>query len=113
VSIIAALNQKKLHSPFVFEDYTNRELFVVYLEQVLIPNLKPGDVVIMDNASFHKGETIKNIIEAAQCTLTYLPPYSPDLNPIEHLWHAVKNSIRKKMAELCGNLFQAVEIVFA
>ena len=110
--MIAALKQNILHSPFVFEGYTNKDVFVLYLEKVLVPNLKPGEVVVIDNASFHKGEVIKALIEAAGCTLIYLPAYSPDFNPIEHFWHAVKNTIRKVLEGVGRCLFQAAEIAF-
>jgi transposase len=113
ISIIAALNQNNLHSPFVFEGYTDKDLFIVYLEQVLIPNLKPGEIVIIDNARFHKGDQIESMIEAAGCTLIYLPPYSPDLNPIEHFWHSIKNTMRKVLEEVGRCLFQAAEIAFS
>lgn len=115
ISIIAALNQNTLHSPLIFEGYTNRELFVVYLEQVLIPNLKPGEVVVIDNASFHKGAIVKTMIESVGCSLIYLPPYSPDLNPIEHFWYSVKNTLRKILATNTehSSLFQAAEIAFS
>jgi transposase len=112
ISIIAALNKNTLHSPFVFEGYTNKDVFILYLEQVLIPNLKPGDVVVIDNASFHKGNIIKEVIESAGCSLIYLPAYSPDLNPIEHFWHAVKNTMRKVVEKVGHCLFQAAEIAF-
>jgi transposase len=84
----------------------------LYLEQVLIPNLKPGEVVVIDNASFHKGDVIKTMIEAVGCSLIYLPAYSPDFNPIEHFWHSVKNEIRKVMEKVGRCLFQAAEIAF-
>lgn len=113
ISIIAALNQNTLHSPLVFEGFTNRDVFVTYLEQVLIPNLKPGEVVVIDNASFHKGSIVKTMIESAGCHLIYLPAYSPDLNPIEHFWHSVKNTMRKALAnEGHSSLFKAAEIAF-
>jgi transposase len=112
ISIIAALNQNTLHSPFLFEGYTNKDLFVMYLETVLISNLKSGEVVIIDNASLHKGDIIKEMIEKAGCTLIYLPAYSPDFNPIEHWWHSVKNAIRKVLEQVGLCLFQAKEMVF-
>ena len=112
ISIIGALNQNIVHSPLVFEGYTNKELFELYLEQILIPNLKPGEYVVMDNASFHKSEKIRNLIENAACTLIYLPAYSPDLNPIEHFWHQIKNTIRKSLEKVEQCLFQAVQIAF-
>jgi transposase len=110
--MIAALNQNVIHSPFIFEGYTNKDLFVVYIEQVLIPNLRPGETVVMDNASFHKGEMIRTMIEAAGCALIYLPAYSPDLNPIEHFWFPIKNKIRKVLEKVNRCLFQAAEMAF-
>lgn len=113
ISIIGALNNNKIHSPFVFEGYTTKEVFETYLESVLAPNLKPGDYIIMDNASFHKGGRIQQIIEQAGCKLIYLPAYSPDLNPIEHFWFSVKNAIKKCLEQVGYCLMQAAEIVFA
>jgi transposase len=72
----------------------NKELFNKWLTQCLIPELKEGDVVIMDNASFHKSLETRHIIERAGCKLRYLPTYSPDLNPIEKLWARLKKIIR-------------------
>ncbi len=112
ISIIGALNDNKIHSPFVFEGYTTKEVFETYLEQVLVPNIKPGDYVVIDNASFHKGGRIQQIIEQAGCTLIYLPAYSPDLNPIEHFWFSIKNAIKKSLEQAGHCLIQAAEIVF-
>lgn len=112
ISIIGALNQNVVHSPLVFEGYTNRELFELYLEQILIPNLKQGEYVVTDNASFHKGDRIRKLVEDAGCTLIYLPAYSPDLNPIEHFWHSIKQSIRKNLETVSLCLFQAAQIAF-
>jgi transposase len=71
-----------------------------------VPALKPGMVVIIDNASFHKSKKIIELIEKAKCRLIFLPPYSPDFNPIEHHWNAVKNAIRKA-AEGIKDFFEA------
>jgi transposase len=84
-----------LFAPFVFEGYSNKAVYEVYIEKVLVPNLKPGMVVIIDNASFHKSSKIESLIEAAGCRVIFLPPYSPDLNPIEHRWASIKKAIRK------------------
>jgi transposase len=65
------------------EGSTTREVFETYLEHVLAPTLEPGQIVVLDNLSSHKGGRVKEIVEAAGCELLYLPPYSPDLNPIE------------------------------
>jgi transposase len=80
---------------------------------VLVPNLKSGDYIVMDNASFHKGARIQQIIEQAGCKLIYLPAYSPDLNPIEHFWFSIKNAIKKSLGQVGRCLIQAAEIVFA
>jgi transposase len=78
----------------IFEGYSNAAVYETYLEQVLIPRLQPGMVLIIDNARFHKSKKITELIESAQCKILFLPPYSPDFNPIECHWAAVKNKIR-------------------
>ena len=105
-NITAALNLNLLFAPFIFEGYSNQAIYETYVEQVLAPALKPGMVVIIDNASFHKSKRVIELIEAAQCRVIFLPPYSPDFNPIEHFWTTVKNAIRKA-AETVGNFFGA------
>lgn len=112
LSIISALNENRLQAPFVFEGYCNREVIHLYIEQVLIPTLKPGQTVIMDNASFHKSKKIKESIEKAHCKLLYLPAYSPDLNPIEHFWFALKNSMRKLLCRAEADLYDAATYAF-
>ncbi len=112
LSIISALNQNSLQAAFVFEGSCNREIFESYLITVLLPTLKPGQTVIMDNVSFHKGGKIKKIIESAQCELLYLPTYSPDFNPIEHLWARVKNRIRHELPRNNRDLYKAAEYAF-
>lgn len=94
-NITAALNLNQLFAPFLFEGYSNAIVYETYVERVLAPALKPGMVVIIDNASFHKSKRIIALIEAVGCRIIFLPPYSPDFNPIEHFWAAVKNAIRK------------------
>ncbi len=93
--MIAALSQKKLIAPLSFEGSCNRQVFEKWLEEMLIPLLKPGQTIILDNATFHKSEKIRNLIENAECELKYLPPYSPDFNEIEHQWFPIKNRVRK------------------
>lgn len=95
VSMIAALQNRELIAPLTFGGYCNRQVFEMWVAQVLVPTLKPGQTVILDNASFHKGVTIFDLIIQAGCELLYLPPYSPDLNDIEHCWFPLKNTIRK------------------
>ena len=70
-------------------------MFNFWILNFLVPRLKPGQVMIMDNAAFHKSELTKNLIEQAKCELVFLPAYSPDLNPIEKFWANLKNKIKK------------------
>jgi transposase len=91
----AGLRAEGLTAPMVLDGPMNAVSFVAYLEQVLIPTLSPGDIVIMDNLSSHKGRAVRQIIEAAGATLRYLPPYSPDLNPIEQAFSKLKAHLRK------------------
>jgi transposase len=105
-NITAALNLNLLFAPFLFEGYSTKAVYEIYVEQVLAPALKPGMVVVIDNASFHKSKKIIELIEAVQCRVLFLPPYSPDFNPIEHLWTAVKNAI-KKAAESIDDFYEA------
>lgn len=112
ISLVAALNQKSIKAPFVFEGVCTREVFEMYVEKVLVPELLPGQTVILDNASIHKGGRIIKMIESAKCKVLYLPAYSPDFNPIEHYWAALKNTIRKNLLFCNRDLFKAAEIAF-
>lgn len=94
-NITAALNLNLLFAPFIFEGYSTACTYETYVEQVLAPALKPGMVVVIDNARFHKSKKVVELIEAVGCRIIFLPPYSPDLNPIEHWWTAIKMAIRK------------------
>jgi transposase len=94
-SIIAALCTGSLIAPFCFKGYCNAAVFVEYVRQCLCPTLTPGQVVIMDNARFHQAKEVRQLIEEKQCTLRYLPTYSPDLNPIEHCWQPIKHTYAK------------------
>jgi len=85
----------KLISPIEFEGHTNKDNFMFWLEEFLLPSLKEKSVIIMDNASFHKGDDVEELIESKGHKLEYLPPYSPDLNPIERKWSAIKTRFRK------------------
>lgn len=112
LSIISALNDKNLKAPFVFEGTCNRRVFEAYIKHILVPELIPGQTVIMDNASFHKGGTIKKIIEDAGCELLYLPAYSPDFNPIEHCWAPIKHHMRQNLNHQNDDLYQTAQFVF-
>ena len=95
-----------------FRGSCNTELFVNWVKQMLIPELTPGQVIVMDNASFHKSSVIKDSIEAAGCRLVYLPPYSPDLNPIEKFWANLKRWINQYIPFM-EDLYKAIAFFFA
>jgi transposase len=99
INIIAALCNQKLIAPFTVEGACNRIVFETWLETCLLPHLQAGQIVVMDNATFHKGGRISQLILDAGCQLLYLPPYSPDLNKIEQCWSWLKSRIRKQLAQ--------------
>ena len=94
-TFIAALRSDRLTAPLVIDGAVTGELFVAYVERVLAPELRPGDVVVMDNLACHKRVGVRRAIEAAGATLLYLPPYSPDLSPIEPAFGKLKGLLRK------------------
>ena len=90
-----ALRSTGLVAPWVLDGAMNRDAFEVYVGKVLAPTLREGDLVIMDNLAAHKGDTVRNLIEATGARLLFLPPYSPDLNPIELAFAKFKTLLRK------------------
>jgi transposase len=98
ISIIAAYGAKKLKAPLRFEGYTDTTVFNHWVKTCLVPVLKPGQTVIIDNASFHKSADTERMIQKCGCSLKFLPTYSPDLNPIEQQWAILKARIRKHRA---------------
>ena len=97
VNMIAALCNQQLMAPFTVEGSFNRIVFEIWLETCLIPLLEPGQVIVIDNATFHKGGRIEQLIQQAGCKLLYLQPVSPDLNKIERCWSWLKSRIRKQL----------------
>lgn len=94
-TFVAGLRVGALTAPCVIDGPMNGETYLAYVEQVLAPTLKPGDIVMMDNLAAHKVDGIRQAIEATGATLRYLPPYSPDFNPIEQLFAKLKALLRK------------------
>lgn len=99
-SVISALFGGKFLSPMCFEGTCDTSLFNTWLGEVLIPNLTPGQVLILDNASFHKSIESQKLVEDAGCEILFLPPYSPDLNPIEKHWANMKAKVRELLPKV-------------
>ena len=95
LTFLAALRSDRIAAPCVIDGPINGESFLAYVEQMLVPTLKPGDIVIMDNLASHKGQAVRRAIRAAGAKLFFLPPYSPDLNPIEQVFAKLKTLLRK------------------
>src|SRR5581483_2438065 len=94
-TFVSALRSDGLGAAMTVDGAMNGDMFVAYVEQVLVPGLHAGDVVVMDNLSSHKRREVRQLIEAAGCALVYLPAYSPDLNPIELAYSKLKALLRK------------------
>jgi transposase len=94
-TFIAALRHDRVVAPWLIDGPINGERFLIYVEKVLVPTLRPGDIVIMDNLGSHKGKAVRQAIRAAGAKLFFLPKYSPDLNPIEQLFAKLKHHLRK------------------
>lgn len=95
MTFVAALRCDRVTAPGLFDGPINADCFLAYVSQVLVPTLKPGDIVIMDNLGSHKGRAVRAAIRAAGARLFFLPPYSPDLNPIEQVFAKLKTLMRK------------------
>lgn len=95
LTFVAALRCNAVAAPCVFDGPINGRSFRAYVEQILVPELAPGDIVVMDNLGSHKGKPIREAIRAAGAHLLFLPPYSPDLNPIEQLFSKMKALLRR------------------
>ena len=106
--MIAALRLDGARAPMVIEGATDAAVFRAYVQHVLVPALRPGDIVVMDNLSSHKGPEIDTMIRGANAELWFLPPYSPDLNPIEKMWSKVKEFLRGSKARCTEELYEAV-----
>ena len=107
-TFIGALTLRGFIAPFVIDGAVDRLAFETYVEKVLVPELRQGDVVIMDNLPGHKGPKVRQLIEAAGASLLYLPPYSPDFNPIENAFSKLKAHLRKAAERTVDGLWAAI-----
>jgi transposase len=107
-TVLAGLRLEGLVAPFVLDGPINRAAFEAYVARVLVPELRPGEVVIMDNLSSHKGPRVREMIEAAGADLLYLPPYSPDFNPIENAFAKLKALLCKAGERTIEGLWAAI-----
>jgi transposase len=98
LTFIAALRVDRIEAPCLFDGPINGESFLAYVAQVLVPTLRSGDIVVIDNLGSHKGKAVARAIRAAGARLAFLPPYSPDLNPIEQVFAKLKSALRKAQA---------------
>ena len=109
-TVVAALSLNGISAPWVFEGAMDAVAFRVYVEHELGPSLEPGDIVILDNLSAHKDAQARALIEARGAYLLFLPPYSPDFNPIELCWATVKKALRAAKARTLDALVEALRI---
>ena len=107
-TFLGALRQDGLVAPCAFDGPINGERFRAWVEQFLVPELKPGDIVILDNLPAHKAKSARDAIEAAGARMLFLPPYSPDFNPIENAFAKLKSILRKAAARTVPELWDAI-----
>jgi transposase len=107
-TFVAGLRNTGMVAPMVLDGPINGSLFQDYVEQVLVPELRPGDIVVMDNLGSHKGAGVRAAIEAAGASLLYLPPYSPDFNPIEQAFAKLKAMLRKAAERTLDDLWRSI-----
>lgn len=108
MTFVAGLRCDAITAPFVIDKAMTAAIFIEYLHQCLVPTLQPGDIVVMDNLPAHKNAAVRQIIEAAGAELRYLPPYSPDLNPIEQGFAKLKAHLRKAQERSIDTLWQRI-----
>ena len=111
LTFLAALRVDQVTAPAVFDGPINGECFLSYVEQVLVPSLRPGDVVVIDNLGSHKAKATKDAIAKAGARLIFLPAYSPDLNPIEQTFSKIKSVLRKAMGRTVAEVEAVIKAV--
>lgn len=107
-TFVAGLRSTGMVAPMVLDGPINAIAFQAYIDQVLVPQIQPGDIVVMDNLSSHKGAGVRAAIEAIGASLLYLPPYSPDFNPIENAFSKLKAALRKAAERTVEGLWAAI-----
>lgn len=113
ITLLSSMSMQGMGPSLAVEGATNREVFETYVELILAPTLQRGQVVVMDNLTAHKGERIRELIEEQGCELMYLPPYSPDFNPIEEAFSKIKGLMRKAEARSREALLKAMGIAIS
>jgi len=108
MTFLAALRHDRIEAPWLLEGPIDGEAFRTYVKRVLVPTLRPGDIVVMDNLGSHKGKAIRALIRAAGAKLLFLPKYSPDLNPIEQVFAKLKQLLRKAAARTVETVCAAI-----
>ena len=112
-TMIAAVRLQGPPAPWLFDGPMDGELFLAWVQQGLVPGLQPDDVVVMDNLATHKVAGVREALESAGARREYLPPYSPDLNPIENLWSKVKAGLKSREPRTARQLLKAAGAAFA
>lgn len=108
VSLIASLRLSGMDTGMVVEGAVNTAGFEAYVQQVLVPSLKPGDIVLLDNLICHKSRRVRGLVQARGCRLLFLPAYSPDFSPIEQAFSKIKNGLKRRAAMTLDSLFEAI-----
>lgn len=108
--MIAALRLEGATAPMVIDGATDAAVFRAYVKHVLAPTLSAGDIVVLDNLSSHKNSEVEKMIQASGAEVRFLPPYSPDFNPIEKMWSKVKEILRTMKARCTEELYEAVRV---
>lgn len=111
LTLVAALRHDGIVAPCVFDGPINGRSFLAYVREILVPALRPGDIVVLDNLGSHKGSEVRQAIHAAGARLVFLPPYSPDLNPIEQVFAKLKTLLRKQDARTIEATWRSVGIL--
>jgi transposase len=113
MTFLAALRHDRVEAPWLIDGPINAQRFLIYIEQVLVPSLEAGDIVVMDNLGSHKGKAVRRAIRAAGARLFFLPKYSPDLNPIEQLFAKLKHHLRASQKRTRDGVCEAIGHILA